>query len=346
MDILFVNFPSQTLLDELQGYGCKAVNLEEDASELRFGRLISRLSSSFDVVYYTKFVSRGLEDLPPYISALQCRSVLGFHTPVLIDHPERTIYKLYNVVNSGRLMAHKCIRVFDAFHSLNSSDHALLSMLGFRSYLVPMGYDEMLFTPCEKSQEEFRVLFSGSLYHKGVDIAANLAYTLARKHNDMRFVFVDGARSSFIDNALGYREYLGNSGIGNITSLDELRQEEFARLLGQSHLLLFSSRWESFGRVVVEALGSGCPVVCFDIPGPPSSLMRRFGVGHVARPFDPIDLAGGLLAFYNLWKKRPEEYLELSKRCRSVSLMFSWRRLAAKYFEMFKAVTTLGNPRS
>jgi glycosyltransferase involved in cell wall biosynthesis len=219
-------------------------------------------------------------------------------------------------------------------------------MFGLRSYLVPMGYDETLFTPCEKSREEFRVVFTGSLYHKGVDIASKLAYILARKYPDMRFVFLNGAKKSYMDSALEYKEYLSKSLAGKVATLSELEQGEFAQLLGQAHLLMFPSKWESFGRVVIEALGAGCPVACFDIAGPPCSLIRDSRVGYVARPFDAIDLAGGIITFYNLWKNRFDDYLQVSRRCRDVSLKYSWKELAVKYFEMFRSVDALDGPRA
>lgn len=349
MRILFVDFPSESLLRELRRYNCETANLLRDESveqlsTAQFSHLLSRVSADCDIVYYTKFVSRGLEDFPPYVSGIKCKSILGFHAPTLVPHPDRTLYKLYNLISLARLVIHKSVGVFDAFHSLNRFDHATLSAMGFRTFLIPMGFDEDLFRPCEKSQEEFRVVFTGSLYHKGADIAAKLAHALGRKHNDIRFLFVNGAKRAFMDNALDYREFLAKSSAGNIETMDLVDQEQFAQLLGHSHLLLFPSRWESFGRVTVEALGCGCPVVCFDIAGPPRKLITNSEIGCVAEPFNVNELTRGVLRFYNLWRNRFDAYMELNERCRQLSLMFSWKNLAPKYLEMFKIVSGVDEP--
>jgi glycosyltransferase involved in cell wall biosynthesis len=205
-----------------------------------------------------------------------------------------------------------------------------------------MGFDEDLFRPRDKSQEQFRVLFTGFYYHKGADLAAKVARALGRTHRNISFIFVDGARKTDADNALSYKNYLSERSADNTLIFDQMDEEKFAELLGQAHLLLFPSRWESFGRVVVEALGSGCPVNCFDIMGPPCSLIRSSGTGYVARAFDPNELAYGILKFYDLWKSRFDEYLELSEKCRRLSLRFSWKRLAPMYLRMFEAVAGLG----
>ncbi|MCJ7768187.1 glycosyltransferase family 4 protein [Candidatus Bathyarchaeota archaeon] len=307
---------------------------------------MSQLSVNCDIIYYTKFVSRGLEDFPPYVSGIKCKSILGFHTPTLVAHPDRTIYKLYNLVSSARLAMHKTIGVFDAFHSLNSSDHLMLSKMGFRTFLIPIGFDDDLFMPGEKTREEFRVLFTGSLYHKGVDVAAKIAYVLGRRHRDMRFLFVNGAERTYMDSALEYKEFLAKSLPASTVALEHVDEREFAQLLGRTHLLLFPSRWEASPRIVVEALGCGCPVVCFDIAGPPRRLIRNSGIGYVARPFDVNELTRGLLGFYHLWKNRFDAYVELSERCRRLSHLFSWKNLAPKYLDMFRIVSGLDDASS
>ena len=353
MRVLFVDFPSesQSLLHELRGYGCETANLPRDDGVQRlgrtgFGHLLSNLSAKCDVIYYTKFVSRGFEDFPPYVSGIKCRSILGFHTPVLIAHPDRSIYKLYNLIGSARLAMHKSLRVFDAFHSLNTQDQAILSMMGFRTFLIPNGFDEVLFRPREKGHEEFTVIFTGSLYHKGADIAARIAYALTRRHGDIRFLFVDGAKRTYMDNAVDYRQFFSESSTASVAAMDYINRHEFAASLGRSHLLLFPSKWEASPKIVLEALGCGCPVVCFDIPGPPCRLISSQGTGYVAKPFDVNELARGILTFYNLWKNRFDDYVELSHRCHKVSLMFSWKRLARRYLEMFELVRGLGDRRS
>ena len=348
MRILFVDFPSESLLRQLRRYKCETASLLRDESVERLGktgfsRFLSHFSAQCDIIYYTKFVSRNLEDFPPQISGIKCNSILGLHSPTIIAHPNRAIYKLYNLVNSARLVAHKFIGAFDALHSLNSSDHLMLSKMGFRTFLIPMGFDDDLFRPGEKSREEFRVLFTGSLYHKGADMAAKIAYILGRTHSDIRFFFLNGAQRTYMDSAPEYGQFLAESFPASTVALGHLDKRDFAHLLGQMHLLLFPSKWEASPRVVVEALGCGCPVVCFDIAGPPRGLIRHSEIGYVARPFDLGELTRGVLRFYDLWRNRCDAYTELSEKCRQRSYPFSWKNLAPRYLDMFRLVADEAN---
>lgn len=70
---------------------------------------------------------------------------------------------------------------------------------------------------------------------------------------------------------------VSGSGLGmNVDMLGFLDNREKYKVLKSSDLFLFTSSYESWGIVVAEALGCGCPVVAFDIPA-----TRKFNKGTV-----------------------------------------------------------------
>ncbi|MCG5541814.1 MULTISPECIES: glycosyltransferase [unclassified Halorhodospira] len=59
-------------------------------------------------------------------------------------------------------------------------------------------------------------------------------------------------------------------------------------------LFVLSSRWEGFPNVLLEALGTGVPVVATDCPGANRSILRDGELGHLVNPDDPDALADSI----------------------------------------------------
>jgi glycosyltransferase involved in cell wall biosynthesis len=114
-------------------------------------------------------------------------------------------------------------------------------------------------------------------------------------------------------------------------------QNDFAKLLAKSHLLLFPSIYEGCPHLVIEALSSGLPVVCFNVPGP-REIIEGSLCGAVIKPFELHNMVSEILRFYNLWKNSEDEYNEISRRCRSYALNFDWNIIANHFDKMFEAV--------
>ena len=64
-----------------------------------------------------------------------------------------------------------------------------------------------------------------------------------------------------------------------------------APLVRQADLFVLSSRWEGFGNVIVEALGSGVPVVATDCRSGPREILADGRYGTLAPVADPVGLA-------------------------------------------------------
>lgn len=72
-----------------------------------------------------------------------------------------------------------------------------------------------------------------------------------------------------------YYEALKSSFKDNVEVRENVPRNELAKMYLSSHLLLFPSRYEAFGRVVLETLSSGLPLAAFDIAGAPRGIVRN-----------------------------------------------------------------------
>lgn len=69
----------------------------------------------------------------------------------------------------------------------------------------------------------------------------------------------------------------------------QLRYAEVLEKLGQAHVLMHPALHESFGRICLEALAAGRPVVCLDIGGPASQITPETGIAApITSPEDSV----------------------------------------------------------
>ena len=109
------------------------------------------------------------------------------------------------------------------------------------------------------------------------------------------------------------------------------RREVILSLFNNAQALVFPSTFEGFGMPVLEAMASGLPVVCSDIP-----VLREIA-GGAAQFFDPTSssaIAEGLRSALRDTTYRAE----LIKRGRQRAAGFSWRRTAEQTLAAFLEV--------
>lgn len=78
--------------------------------------------------------------------------------------------------------------------------------------------------------------------------------------------------------------------------LGKISEKEAAAYLRRASCVIIPSHSDSIPLVLTEAVASGTPVIATDV-GDLGYLVRKFDVGKVVPPRDPVNLAGALFAF-------------------------------------------------
>ncbi len=137
---------------------------------------------------------------------------------------------------------------------------------------------------------EKRVLAVARYSHeKGIDMLLK-AWTLVEKQiKDWRLdVFGDGDRGA-------YEQLRDSLGIDSSRCTLHGRTNNVEKEYEASSLFVLSSRFEGFGMVIVEAMACGLPVVSFDCPWGPRSIIKDGEDGLLAENGNINDLANCLL---------------------------------------------------
>jgi glycosyltransferase involved in cell wall biosynthesis len=104
------------------------------------------------------------------------------------------------------------------------------------------------------------------------------------------------------------------------------RVESAPAYMARAAVFALSSAWEGFGRVLVEALAVGCPVVSTDCPSGPREILEDGAFG----PLVPVGNAEALAEAIEAVLDRPPERSALVKRAEA----FSIERGVERYLEV------------
>jgi glycosyltransferase involved in cell wall biosynthesis len=155
---------------------------------------------------------------------------------------------------------------------------AALEARGFqRLVLWPRGVDGRLFRPDRPGRAEVRQALglgpddvvvgyvSRIAAEKNVGYLADALHRVAEARDDVRFLFVgDGPARAEVERRMGpHARFVGYRA-----------GEDLADHYAAANLFAFSSRTETFGNVILEAMASGLPVIA----------LRAGGVGDIVRP--------------------------------------------------------------
>ena len=218
------------------------------------------------------------------------------------------------------------ITTFPAIRVLNRADQQRYKNKHNSVCVIPPPSRE--FRPSVVTGVDFSVLFAArlDLVQKGIDMLPEIVGRVLARSPDVRFVVVGsgGAGEAIIRNMeTQYAE--------NVKWLGFVPDEELELLYRNSQLFMLTSRYETFGISVVDALKNGLPVVAFNIPGP-SEIIRSEVQGTLVPQFDIDALASCISEYYEKWKADVNAYVSLKQRIiRETGLAFDNGRLLDRF---------------
>lgn len=152
-----------------------------------------------------------------------------------------------------------------------------------------------LVVPFTSKDGMIRLIFSGRIEpEKGPDIAIRAVASLkAEFENPLVYLDIVGdGNPSFLDSL---KQLANNLSVSDrVTFWGRLSQGEVLKRFQCSDALLFTSRWqEPFGRVVIEAMAQGLPVIAAQNGGIPE-IINNFENGLLIEPSNPQELVNAI----------------------------------------------------
>ena len=191
------------------------------------------------------------------------------------------------------------LKNFDIIQVINSKDEKLIKKMGYKNklFFIPnFIYEERKING--KVSNKFIVLFVGRLdniKHKGIDFLKNIIDKVLSTNKEIEFHIVgsgDGGENIVKGLVNNYPKNVYYKGFLTGKALDAEYEN--------ATIFVLTSRFESFGIVVLEAQAKGLPVISFDIPGP-KDVITTFS-GSLIKPFDIQLFSDKILEYYKLWR--------------------------------------------
>jgi glycosyltransferase involved in cell wall biosynthesis len=144
---------------------------------------------------------------------------------------------------------------------------------------------QQLDLPTDKQLILFGALYATSDRRKGFDLLTAALAQLPEEWRDQVILGIFGATAPKNPPDFGFpARYLGE-----INS-----DEQLAMVYAAADVFVLPSREDNLPNTILEALACGTPCVSFGIGGIPEAIDDRQN-GYIAEPFDPIDLAHGIV---------------------------------------------------
>ena len=164
-------------------------------------------------------------------------------------------------------------------------------------------------------------------HHKGFDIVVDAFNIFAKNNKDWKLDIVgDGPLKPMLEEKI-----ISYNLADRVTLLPFSNKVEDR--FSDADVFIFSSRFEGFGIVQVEALSCGLPIVASDIPIT-KELLKDRGIAEFYENENPEDLARAMHKIID------QDLKEMSSKALEYSLEFTSDKVAAKYNKLFKEVAS------
>ena len=198
-----------------------------------------------------------------------------------------------------------------------------------------IGVDSDLFNPQRKSkldlfkgkENKIKMLYAGRLSpDKEIKSLVDYFKSINQMREDVCLVIVgSGPLDDYVDKNIQGLEIIRSH---------EIPQEELAKIYSSCDVFVTTSRTETFGLTVLEAMASGLPVVAPNEGGVTETVIDQV-TGFLYKPLDKQDFIGKI----NYLCDNPEIRTKMGKAGRERALEYSWEKATnnlVKYFAALK----------
>ena len=228
------------------------------------------------------------------------------------------LMSLYNITQ-GKSILTKSNAVFP---QNKNEENELKKIADFKSEIVPCPVNNDVFYPKKKSRN-LTVAYIGTLLPwKGAGIAFNICKQIEQERKNVDFVFIGS----------GYMEKELKRRAGKrFTFLKNISNQELAKYYNLADVILYPTKYESFGRVLAEAMSCSTPIISTK-------------VGALPETVGP----GGILVDYGDWEKMKNQTLQLldnakkrkslGKKALKHARQYRYEPVARKVFNIYKKI--------
>lgn len=234
----------------------------------------------------------------------------------------------YDLLESSIFLKMMVSRV-DHFIAINAPSVNILKKLGVENEkisLIPTGVDTNIFRKIRETEKI--VLYAGRLVDwKNVDVVIDIANAVKCTHPEVKFYIVGrGANEQTL------KKRVKKLGLKNVFFVKNVSYERMPEYYSRASVLIAPHKFDSFGKVVLEALACETPVVAtdFDVP----SDIKRCGI-FVRNPEDVWSMTQAVLEIV--------ENVDVRKRLgrrgrRVVEKSYTWKKCAERNMDVYRMV--------
>lgn len=229
---------------------------------------------------YKKLIQRTFDQVQPDLVVVSDNGLKGFLIPFFLPSTTKIIYELHatkeQIINDTNkfLKAIGVSKYFINFSTKRFSDFVVLSEEESKKWnpanlkIIPNPLT--LADAKESSLDHKKVIFVGRLkLVKGIDFLLEIWAKVVQKHPDWILEIYGEKFPEFdVQKAIKEKGLQGSVFVFEPTS--EIHQK-----YAEASLFLMTSRSESFGLVLTEAMYCGLPCIAFDAPSGPSSIIEN-----------------------------------------------------------------------
>src|SRR5690606_925392 len=297
----------------------KHSNYQNTSSFLKHRKLIKELYKTIrpDIVIVSDNGLKGF--LVPYFLPTHVKTIFELHaTKSLIVQETNRFFRLFGIT---RFLTHFSLKRFDVFACLSQKEAQLWNAKN--AVVIP---NPVSFSSDKKSDfSAKKVIFVGrQILVKGIDLLLDIWERVHQKHPDWT-LDIYGEPSAEYDT----QKMVDKKGLTASVLIHE-PVSDISNKYTEASLLLMTSRFESFGLVLIEAMQSGLPCIAFDAPTGPSSIIENNYNGFLIPCFDVALFSQKLITLIedeNLRQQMGLKAIQSTEKYNFQTIMDTWTTL-------------------